>query len=90
MAYEQEKLLKAKELIKERMAIDFELLESLNPLVAFGLVHAILSLEYKKSHPDTEWKNICNCSNRTYPHYHHVTTIFEDEDGEWKSFEKKK
>ena len=87
MAYEQDKLSKAKKIIKERTAIDTELLESLNPLVAFGMVHAILSLEYKKLHPNTEWKNICNCSKRTYPHYHYVITVFEN--GEWKSFEKK-
>ena len=87
MDFEQDKLMKAKALIKERTTLDLELLKSLNPLVAFGLVHAISSLEYKKSHPDTDWKNICNCSRRSYPHYHYVMTVFEN--GAWKSFEKK-
>jgi hypothetical protein len=77
---------KAKELIYSRTNLESEIVEHLNPISAFGLVHTILSLEYKKIHGGRDWQGECHCKMKKTPHYHYVVTIFDGR--KWRTFEK--
>jgi len=77
---------KAKELIRSRTSLESEIIEYLNPISAFGLVHTILSLEYKKINGGREWHGECQCSMKKGPHYHYVITVFDVD--RWRVFEK--
>ena len=83
---EKRKYEKAKELIRSRTSLESEIIEHLNPISAFGLVHTILSIEYKKIHGGREWQSECHCSMKSGNHYHYVITIFDGND--WRVFEK--
>jgi len=83
---EKRKYEKAKELIRSRTNLEPEIIEHLNPISAFGLVHTILSLEYKKINGGREWQDECYCNMKKTPHYHYVITIFDGDN--WRVFEK--
>jgi len=78
---EKKKYLSAIEIIKEKTNLEKEIADNLNPITAFGLVYAILSLEYKKEHPEKNWDELCNCEKKNTPHYHYIITMFEND--EW-------
>lgn len=77
---------KAKELIYSRTSLEAEIVEHLNPISAFGLVHTILSLEYKKINGGREWQEECHCSMKAGNHYHYIVTVFDVD--RWRVFEK--
>jgi hypothetical protein len=77
---------KAKELIRSRTNLEAEIIEHLNPISAFGLVHTILSLEYKKINGGRDWQGECHCSMKKGLHYHYVITVFDNT--HWRVFEK--